>query len=42
MHPAHPAFFSAFSALSAGGSTTPHYHPGTEEIYYILEGTGRM
>ena len=23
-------------------STTPHYHPQTEEIYYILEGTGRI
>jgi mannose-6-phosphate isomerase-like protein (cupin superfamily) len=22
--------------------TTPHYHPHTEEIYYILEGHGRM
>jgi len=25
-----------------GACTTPHYHPQTEEIYYILEGTGRM
>ena len=25
-----------------GTSTAPHYHPLTEEIYYILEGTGRM
>ena len=23
-------------------STTPHYHPVTEEIYYILYGTGLM
>jgi mannose-6-phosphate isomerase-like protein (cupin superfamily) len=22
--------------------TTPHYHPRTEEIYYILQGTGEM
>jgi mannose-6-phosphate isomerase-like protein (cupin superfamily) len=22
--------------------TTPHYHPVTEEIYYILSGRGRM
>ena len=25
-----------------GTSTAPHYHPRTEEIYYILAGTGRM
>ena len=25
-----------------GASTTPHYHPQTEEIYYILEGWGVM
>src|SRR5262245_38422410 len=25
-----------------GMATTPHYHPQTEEIYYILEGAGRM
>ena len=24
------------------GKTTPHYHPRTEEIYYILTGHGRM
>ncbi len=23
-------------------STAPHYHPRTEEIYYIIEGAGRM
>lgn len=23
-------------------STQPHYHPQTEEIYYILQGQGRM
>jgi len=28
--------------LPAGGQTTPHFHPKTEEIYYILEGTGAM
>src|SRR5688572_9301619 len=25
-----------------GMATAAHYHPQTEEIYYILEGTGRM
>lgn len=25
-----------------GQSTTPHYHPVTEEIYYVLEGAGEM
>ena len=35
---------AAPSALlgSPGGSTTPHHHVKTEEIYYILEGRGRM
>jgi mannose-6-phosphate isomerase-like protein (cupin superfamily) len=28
--------------LPPGSATTPHYHPTTEEIYYILEGTGSM
>ena len=32
----------AEARLPAGRSTTPHYHPRTEEIYYILEGTGEM
>jgi mannose-6-phosphate isomerase-like protein (cupin superfamily) len=32
----------AEARLPAGAVTTPHYHPRTEEIYYILEGTGRM
>jgi len=32
----------AEACLPPGASTTPHYHPLTEEIYYILEGTGRM
>jgi mannose-6-phosphate isomerase-like protein (cupin superfamily) len=32
----------AEARLPPGGSTTPHYHPKTEEIYYILCGTGLM
>ena len=32
----------AEARLQPGGRTTPHYHPLTEEIYYVLEGTGRM
>ncbi|HMC11068.1 MAG TPA: cupin domain-containing protein, partial [Pirellulaceae bacterium] len=32
----------AEARLSPGASTTPHHHPLTEEIYYILEGAGRM
>jgi mannose-6-phosphate isomerase-like protein (cupin superfamily) len=32
----------AEARLPPGGQTAPHYHPQTEEIYYILEGTGRM
>jgi mannose-6-phosphate isomerase-like protein (cupin superfamily) len=32
----------AEARLPVGGKTTPHYHPQTEEIYYILEGLGRM
>ena len=32
----------AEARLPAGTATTPHYHPLTEEIYYILAGTGRM
>ena len=32
----------AEARLPVGGKTTPHYHPQTEEIYYILEGTGSM
>lgn len=32
----------AEARLPAGATTTPHYHPRTEEIYYILAGTGRM
>ena len=32
----------AEARVAPGASTTPHYHPVTEEIYYILEGTGQM
>lgn len=32
----------AEARLSPGLATTPHYHPVTEEIYYILEGSGLM
>lgn len=32
----------AEARVAPGSSTTPHYHPLTEEIYYILEGTGQM
>src|SRR5690349_12843300 len=32
----------AEARLPPGGQTAPHYHPLTEEIYYILEGRGRM
>jgi mannose-6-phosphate isomerase-like protein (cupin superfamily) len=32
----------AEARLPPGKATTPHHHPRTEEIYYILEGTGRM
>jgi mannose-6-phosphate isomerase-like protein (cupin superfamily) len=32
----------AEARLPAGASTTPHYHPQTEEIYYILSGRGHM
>src|SRR5215210_3411191 len=32
----------AEARLLAGASTTPHYHPRAEEIYYILEGRGLM
>jgi mannose-6-phosphate isomerase-like protein (cupin superfamily) len=32
----------AEARLPPGGQTAPHYHPNTEEIYYILEGEGRM
>jgi len=32
----------AEARLAPGLSTTPHYHPVTEEIYYILTGEGLM
>ncbi len=32
----------AEARLALGASTTPHHHPQTEEIYYILVGRGRM
>lgn len=32
----------AEARLPPGQSTTPHYHPSTEEIYYILSGTAVM
>lgn len=32
----------AEARLQPGQATTPHFHPQTEEIYYILEGQGRM
>ena len=32
----------AEARLPAGASTQEHYHPKTEEIYFITAGTGRM
>lgn len=32
----------AEARLMPGMATIPHYHPNTEEIYYITHGTGRM
>lgn len=32
----------AEARVAPGQSTQPHYHPQTEEIYYILQGQGRM
>ena len=32
----------AEARLPVGCATTPHFHPQTEEIYYILEGSGSM
>lgn len=32
----------AEARLPVGGSTQEHYHPNTEEIYYITEGKGRI
>jgi mannose-6-phosphate isomerase-like protein (cupin superfamily) len=32
----------AEARLPVGGVITPHHHPKSEEIYYILEGRGQM
>ena len=32
----------AEARLPVGGSTQEHYHPHTEEIYFITQGTGKM
>jgi mannose-6-phosphate isomerase-like protein (cupin superfamily) len=32
----------AEARLPAGAATAPHFHPRAEEIYYLLEGVGRM
>ena len=32
----------AEARVAPGKSTQEHYHPKTEEIYYITQGTGRM
>ncbi|MCA9246318.1 MAG: cupin domain-containing protein [Planctomycetales bacterium] len=32
----------AEARLPPGASTAPHFHPQTEEIYYITSGRGRM
>src|SRR5580700_2756931 len=32
----------AEARIASGGRTTAHFHPQTEEIYYILSGRGRM
>jgi mannose-6-phosphate isomerase-like protein (cupin superfamily) len=32
----------AEARLPPGAATAPHYHPQAEEIYYLLEGRGRM
>lgn len=32
----------AEARLPVGASTTAHYHPKTEEIYYITHGSGKM
>jgi len=32
----------AEARLPPGKQTAPHFHPATEEIYYILAGHGRM
>src|SRR5262249_19256473 len=32
----------AEARVAPGGRTAPHYHKRTEEIYYVLRGTGEM
>lgn len=32
----------AEAIVPPGGSTAEHYHPRTEELYYILKGSGRI
>jgi len=32
----------AEATLPPGRATAPHYHPETEEIYYLLRGSGEM
>jgi len=32
----------AEASIPVGGSTAEHYHPKSEEIYYILQGHGKM
>lgn len=32
----------AEARLAPGAATAPHFHPQTEEIYYITHGTGEM
>lgn len=32
----------AEARIAPGQSTTPHFHPQTEEIYYVLDGVGEM
>ena len=32
----------AEARVAPGQTTAPHYHPRTEEIYYILSGEGQM
>jgi mannose-6-phosphate isomerase-like protein (cupin superfamily) len=32
----------AEARLPAGAATTAHFHPRAEEIYYLLDGVGRM
>ena len=32
----------AEARIPVGAQTIPHYHPKTEEIYYVIEGKGMM